>query len=228
MTDSQQPKSSEREKAAARLGLADENGQLSLSKQSLLSSVGGWLGIVEAVLPALVFVTVLSLTKQAVPAVISAVSISVFFLVLQIVRKKPLTQAIAGAVGIAISAFLPLREGGQAADYFLQGFFTNAAYLAALLISLVVRWPLIGVLVGLLTGQGSSWRKNKQLLRRYQAATLIWVGLFSSRLLVQVPLYFADATETLGLFRIAMGVPLYALCIWLTWLLLRGVLNQRG
>lgn len=228
MTESKQPKSSEREKAAARLGLADENGQLSLSKQSLLSSVGGWLGIVEAVLPALVFVTVLSLTKQAVPAVISAVSISVFFLALQIVRKKPLTQAIAGGVGIAISAFLPLREGGQAADYFLQGFFTNAAYLAALLISLVVRWPLIGVLVGLLTGQGSSWRKNKQLLRRYQAATLIWVGLFSSRLLVQVPLYFADATETLGLFRIAMGVPLYALCIWLTWLLLRGVLNQRG
>jgi hypothetical protein len=228
MSESENLKGIDREKAAARLGLADENGKLALSKQSLLTSVGGWLGIVEAVLPALVFVTVLSLTQQAVPAVVSAVSISVFFLVLQIIRKKPLTQAIAGAIGIAISAFLPLREGGQAADYFLQGFFTNAAYLAALLISLLVRWPLIGVLVGLLTGQGSTWRKNKQQMRRYQAATFIWVGLFSTRLIVQVPLYFAGATETLGIFRIAMGVPLYALCIWFTWLLLRGVINQRG
>jgi hypothetical protein len=127
MTESGEAKTPEREKAAARLGIADENGQLSLSKQSLLTSVGGWLGIVEAVLPALVFVTVLSLTQQAVPAVVSAVSISAFFLVLQIIRKKPLTQAIAGAIGIAISAFLPLREGGQAADYFLQGVFTIKA-----------------------------------------------------------------------------------------------------
>lgn len=228
MTESKDVRAPEREKAAARLGLADENGQLSLSKQSLLTSVGGWLGMVEAVLPALVFVTVLSITKQAVAAVISAVSISVFFLVLQIIRKKPLTQAIAGAIGIAISAFLPLREGGQPADYFLQGFFTNAAYLTALIFSVLVRWPLIGVLVGLLTGQGSSWRKSKQHVRRYQAATFIWVGLFSARLIVQVPLYFAGATETLGVFRIAMGVPLYALCIWFTWLLLRGVVNQRG
>jgi hypothetical protein len=162
-----------------------------------------------------------------VAAVIAAVSTSVFFLILQIVRKKPLTQAIAGALGIAISAFLPLRDGGHAADYFLQGFFTNAAYLAVLTVSLVVRWPLIGVLIGLLVGDNKTWRQNKSKVRRFQAATLAWVALFSARLLVQVPLYFAGQTELLGIFRIAMGVPLYALCIWFTWLLVRGVINQR-
>jgi hypothetical protein len=213
--------------AANRLGLHNEAGELSINKQSVLGAVGGWLGIIESVLPGMIFVLVLAISKQTVAAVISAVSASAIFLILQIVRKKPLTQAIAGAIGIAISAFLPLRDGGHAADYFLQGFFTNAAYLAVLTVSLMVRWPLIGVLIGLLVGDNKTWRQNRSQVRRFQAATLVWVALFSARLLVQVPLYFAGQTELLGIFRIAMGVPLYSLCIWFTWLLVRGVINQR-
>ena len=212
---------------ASRLGLHNDAGELSINRQSVLGAVGGWLGIVESILPAMVFVTVLAMTKNTFLAVVSAVSISAIFLLIQIIRKKPLTQAIAGAIGIAISAFLPLRDGGHAADYFLQGFFTNAAYLAVLLISLIVRWPIIGVLIGLLVGDNKTWRTNKSKMRRFQAATLVWVALFSARLLVQVPLYFANQTELLGVFRISMGVPLYALCIWFTWLLVRGVINQR-
>lgn len=214
--------------AATKLGLQDSNGEISITKQSLLTAVGGSLGIIESVLPALLFVSVLAISKNTVAAVFAAVGVSAFFLVLQIIRKKPVTQAIAGAVGIAISAFLPLREGGQPEDYFIQGFITNAVYLAVILISVLVRWPIIGVLVGFLTGQGSAWRIDKSKTRRFQAATLVWVGLFSSRLLVQLPLYFAHATEALGIARIAMGVPLYALCIWFTWLLVRSVLTQRG
>lgn len=213
--------------AAARLGLEDSDGQLQLNKRSIIGAVGGWLGIVEAILPSLVFVILLAIFKQTVLAVVTAASISALFLVIQIVRKKPITQAIAGAIGIAISAFLPLREGGQAADYFIQGFVTNSIYFAVLSISVIIRWPVIGILVGILMGEGTSWRKNKGLQRRFQVATLVWVSLFASRLLVQVPLYFAQATEALGVFRIAMGVPLYALCIWLTWLLVRGVITNR-
>jgi hypothetical protein len=210
----------------SRLGLQNDQGQLSISKTSVLGAVGGWLGIIESILPAMLFVTVLSITKNTVAAVVSAVSVSAFFLLLQLIRKKPLTQAIAGAIGIGISAFLPLREGGQAADYFIQGFFTNAIYGSVLLISVIIRWPIIGLLVGALLGDAKSWRKDKALARRFQVATLLWIGLFSARLLVQVPLYFAGQTELLGVFRIAMGVPLYALCIWFTWLLIRGAVSK--
>lgn len=212
--------------AVARLGLHDSDGQINISRQSVLGAVGGWLGVIESILPALVFVVVLSVSKNTLAAVISAVSVSVVFLVIQIVRKKPLTQAIAGAIGIGISAFLPLRDGGHPEDYFIQGFITNAVYLSVLSLSVLVRWPIIGVLVGLLIGSGSGWRKNKSQMRRFQAATFIWIGLFSGRLIVQLPLYFAQATEALGIARIAMGVPLYALCIWFTWLLVRGVLSS--
>ena len=220
--------SDQRSSAAKRLGLHNDAGEVSITKQSILGAIGGWMGVIESILPVLLFVSILAFTKNTVLAVIIAAATSALFLLIQIVRKKPLTQAIAGAVGIAISAFLPLRDGGHAADYFLQGFFTNGAYLSVLLISVLIRWPIIGVLIGLLLGDSKGWRSDKAKLRRFQAATGIWIALFASRLIVQVPLYFANETELLGIFRIAMGVPLYALCIWFTWLMVRGALKPRG
>ena len=37
------------------------------------------------------------------------------------------------------------------------------------------------------------------------------------RLAVQVPLYFANNVEVLGATRLIMGLPLYALGVWLAW-----------
>lgn len=223
MSDSE----SQKQSAAARLGLTTDGNDVNITGKSVISAVGGTFGIIESVLPSLAFVSLLSITKNTTIAVITAVSISAAFLLVSILKRKPLTQAFAGALGIAISAFLPLREGGHAADYFIQGFLTNSIYLLALLASIAIRFPLIGVLVGLLIGKGTAWRKNKGQYRRFQVATLLWVGLFGARLLVQVPLYFANQLEALGLFRIVMGVPLYALCLWLTWLLVRSVIQGR-
>jgi hypothetical protein len=176
----------------------------------------------------LVFVTLLSLTKDSVLAVLCAASLSVASLVIQLVRKKPITQAVAGAVGIAISAYLPLRDGGQPADYFVQGFISNTIYLVVLTVSVLVRWPVIGLLVGVLRGvKASEWRKNRSELNRFQLVTLLWVAMFAARLSVQVPLYFTNQIEALGFFRIVMGVPLYALLLWTTWLLVRGTIKPR-
>jgi hypothetical protein len=213
--------------AAKRLGLKSEDGTTSFDRQSLLAGIGGWLGVVESITPSLAFVVSFSLTKNIVLAVVIAGSLAVAFIALQLLKRKPITNAIAGAVGIAISAYLPLREGGQPADYFVQGFFTNAIYLVVLGVSVLLRWPIIGVLVGLLNGSGSKWRKDKSQLRRFSVVTALWMGLFGARLAVQLPLYFAGQTEALGIARIAMGVPLYAFCIWISWLLLKGVLTTR-
>ncbi len=218
----------EKGKAAAnRLGIEAVDGKVSLSRQSVLGSVGGWLGIVDAVLPSTLFVIVFTITKTLITSIIFAATVSLVLLIIQISKKRPIANALVGAFGIAIAAYLPLRDGGQPADYFLQGFFTNAIYLAVILISFLIRWPIIGVLVGFITGQGTKWRKNKSLLRKFGGATLIWIALFSARLLVQVPLYFSSNVEALGIARVAMGVPLYAICIWLTWLTIRSEIVGR-
>jgi hypothetical protein len=205
-----------------RLGLHEKDGVTTLDRESLMTSLGGWFGIVQSSVPATIFVLVFATTRNTVASAISAITVSLAFVVWQLVTKKPVTQAIAGALGIGLSAYLTLRDGGHPADYFVQGFFTNIAYGVALGLSILVRWPLIGFLIGLLRSQPTAWRKDKKILRRADLATGLFVTLFGARLLVQLPLYFANQIEALGIARVAMGVPLYALCIWLSWLLLRS------
>lgn len=214
-----------RTNAMRRLGIQEKDGVATLDRESLMASLGGWLGIIQSSIPAALFVLVFALTKETVAAVVVSLGVSTGFVVLQIITRKPLTQAIAGALGIALSAYLTLRDGGHPADYFVQGFITNIAYGSALALSVLVRWPLIGFLVGLLKGEPLGWRTDKKLLRRADLATMLFVALFSLRLLVQLPLYFAGQIEALGVARVAMGVPLYALCIWLSWLLLRSSIS---
>ena len=91
----------------------------------------------------------------------------------------------------------------------------------AYLISIAVRWPLLGVIVASLRGGDMSWRKDPEQVRLYSRASWVWVALFSLRLAVQLPLYLASALTALGAARIAMGIPLFAVGIWLSWLILR-------
>ena len=215
-------KDSGRAGAMRRLGIHEKDGKTTLDRDSLLASLGGWIGIIQSSVPAAVFVAVFATTKNTFASVTASLSISALFVLWQIITRKPVTQAIAGALGIGLSAFLTLRDGGHPADYFVQGFFTNIAYGSVLLLSILIRWPLIGFLIGLLRSEPLLWRKDRKILRRADFATGIFVILFGARLLVQLPLYFANQIEALGIARVAMGVPLYALCIWLSWLLLRS------
>lgn len=207
--------------AAKKLGLTrNEAGQLQLDRTSILSAIGGWLGIIESAAPGLAFALTFTFTQDKAVSVIIASAVAIVFLAAQIVRKRPLTQALAGAAGIAISYYL-VQKSGNAADYFIPGFLTNLGYGGVLALSVLIRWPIIGLLAGLLRGEGLSWRKSKPLRRRYTAATLVWVALFSARLLVQVPLYLSNNVTALGIVKTFMGVPLYAFSIWLTWLIIR-------
>jgi hypothetical protein len=209
-----------------KLGIHEKDGVATLDRDSLMTAVGGWLGIIQSSIPAALFVLVYALSKNTLASVVVALGVSAGFVAFQILTRKPVTQAVAGALAIALSAYLTLRDGGHPADYFVQGFFTNAGYGAVLAISLLVRWPVIGFLVGIFRGEPVAWRKDKKLLRRADLATALFVALFSLRLAVQLPLYFANQIEALGIARVAMGVPLYALCIWLSWLLLRSSISN--
>ena len=190
---------------------------------SIADAVGGPLGIAESALPAAVFVAAYTATGQdATLSAILAVALGAVLAVARIVRGQTLQFALSGLVGIALAGFIVSRTG-RAEDFFLPGLLANVGYAAAYLISIVVRWPLIGVLVATLTQQGSAWRGDPLLLRTYTRASWIWVALFLTRLAVQLPLYLAGALVALGVARVAMGIPLFALGLWLTWLLVRRV-----
>jgi hypothetical protein len=216
-----------RDSAAKRLGVSGENGNISFDKNSLLQGMGGWLGVVETILPSVLFGTSFALTGQAIISVSLAGGTSALFILYRLITRKSASSALIGGLAVGFAAWLALREGGQAVDYFIPGFITNASYGSVLLISILVRWPIIGVLVELLRGNDFSWRKNRKLLTIYSAITAFWVGFFSLRLAVQLPLYFANNTELLATARVAMGPPLYALVILSTWLMLKATVLKR-
>ena len=217
-----------RASAAKRLGVNSSDGNLSLDGKSLLEGMGGKLGITETILPSVLFGASFALTGQAIIAVSLAGGTSALFILYRLITRKSASSALIGAIAVGFAAWLALREGGEAVDYFVPGFITNAVYGSVLLISILVRWPIIGVLVEILRGNSTSWRKDRKKLAIYSLVTAMWVGFFSLRLAVQVPLYLAGSAELLATARVAMGPPLYALVILVTWLILRGtVLRTR-
>ena len=187
-----------------------------------MDAIGGPLGIAESIIPAFAFSVAFAISKSAVVSVSVASTLALAFIAVRIIRRQPVTQAIAGALAIALAAYLALRDGGNAEDYFIPGFITNAAYGSVMLLSVLFRYPIMGFIAQLLFGL-ENWRKDKVVFRRAQLVTLVWVGFFGLRLAVQLPLYYSGQVELLAASKVVLGAPAYAGLLVLTWVLLRGL-----
>jgi hypothetical protein len=191
---------------------APGNGQETPEREpTLLEQMGGVSGLLYSSLPIVVFVLANSLFGLQV-GIWSAVGCAVLITVVRIVRKEPLQPAISGFFGVAIAAFLAYRTG-SAKGFFLFGIWASLVYCAALVISVVVRWPLAGVVWNVLNGTGQAWRKDKYSRFGYDVATLALAAVFAARFVVQRWLYAEDYTGWLAFAKIAMGYPLYGLAL---------------
>jgi hypothetical protein len=156
-------------------------------------AIGGWRGIIDSGLPTAVFVVAYVVTSSNLrSSVIAAVAAGIVIVIWRLIRREPLMQVAAGFAGLAISAFFAARTD-NAGNIYLPGMLTNLGYGTAFFVSILVTWPLLGIAMGYLTGEGTSWRQDRELRRIYAAASWIWVGLFYGRLIVQTPMYLAGA-----------------------------------
>ena len=224
MTDAPDPREPAPESAGDRMGRAaedfarrsglrrDANGQL-----DVLSAVGGWRGVIESILPGLVYLACVVLTGQLATALIASLGTAAVFTVLRLAQRQAVTQAIAGLMGVGVCALFA-RAGGQALDYYVPGFFTNVVALVLLSISAAVGWPLLGVVFGYVRGESVDWRRDPLRRIAYQRVNGLLIAMFATRLLVQVPLYVAENVTALGITRLVMGAPLYAAVLWVAWL----------
>jgi hypothetical protein len=200
--------------------------------RALFDAMGGVRGLCETLLPGLLFLvpfTVLTSIQQpwaqqaAMPVSLGAsVLVALVFTVIRVVTKTQVAQAVAGLIGVGASAVLALLTG-NAANNFLLGFAIDAAYAVALVISMLVRWPVLGLAIGYLMGDGVAWRMHRGKRRAMQVLTACWSALFVARLAVQLPLYFAGLTVALGFTKLLMGLPLYASLLLVSWLVARAV-----
>lgn len=190
---------------------------------SFSDAIGGVRGLVESTLPGLVFVVVFVLLRELTPALVASLVVALAAVVVRLVQRTPVTQAFSGVLGIAIGVAWAWWSG-RAQDFFAGGLLANAGYLVAMVVSIAVRWPAVGVVVALFRGEDTAWRTDPERSherRRFVWATWVMAAVFALRLAVQVPLYLAgeDAVAALGTAKLAMGLPLFAVALWVTWLL---------
>jgi hypothetical protein len=203
---------------AAKAGLRrSSNGNI-----DVLKSAGGFQGIAESILPGLVFLIVFTITRDLTMALIAALAAAAVFTVARLIQRRPLTQALAGIVGVGVSAWLA-NTTGKAEDFYVIGFLTNIGYILAMSLSIAFRWPFAGLLFGFIRNEGLEWRKHPARVKAYRIGTWVIISVLVLRLVVQVPLYLMGepGLAGLGTTRLLMGAPLYILGVWVAWLLTR-------
>jgi hypothetical protein len=187
-------------------------------------ALGGWGALLDIGLPWIAFLIVYGATDHNLKvALIVAVASGAAVALLRLVRRQPLRNVAGGFVGVLISAWVANRSG-RAEDVYLPGLLVNLGYGALYLLTVIFRWPLFGVLYGVITQTGAAWRRDPAMLRGFSRATLVFVGLFAIRLIVQVPLYLTGSLNALGIAKVGLGLPVYALALWLAYAVLRGSL----
>ncbi|POM22877.1 hypothetical protein BTM25_50830 [Actinomadura rubteroloni] len=178
-------------------------------RAQLAKALGGVRGMIEAAVPTIGFTATYLVAKDVKTAVIAGVAAAVVLLALRVAQRSNPQFVLNSLVGIAIAAFFALRSG-KAEDAFLPGIIYNAVYSAAMLLSIAVRWPLVGFIIGSVTGDPTAWRSDPGVVRLCSRLTWLLMAPCLLRVVVQYPVWLmsGDQSGPLGIAKIAMGWPL--------------------
>ena len=184
------------------------------TKPALVEALGGKRGLIDSGLPAVVFVLVNSVVQAfddrstaLNAAIVASIVSGVAIVVLRLVRKETLQQAISGFLGLAVAVYFA-RRSGEARGFFLPGIFINIAYGLAFAGSAVLGRPVVGYVYGALEGLDARWRADARLRRTFAVASVGWSLVFASRAIVQAVLYAMDRPGLLAASKLLMGWPL--------------------
>jgi Protein of unknown function (DUF3159) len=196
---------------------------------SLVQVLGGRSGALDASVPPVAFVAGLGVADAAgSPSALlwgggAALVVGAALGAVRLVRGRRPAAALAGLLGVGVAVLVALHTG-RAVDFFLVQIASNAVSALAWTVSIAVRRPLLGLVVGMALGQRTRWRRDPDLLRGYRWASWVWVGQYVTRLAVFVPLYLAGAVYALGAARVVLTWPLILACLALSWPVLRRAL----
>ncbi|WP_412742026.1 DUF3159 domain-containing protein [Krasilnikovia sp. MM14-A1004] len=189
--------------------------------ESLAGLLGGRRAALDATVPPAVFVVGWlaagrSVGIGAVAAIAAALGVAAW----RLWRGHRPRAVLVGLLGVCVAALVALRTG-RAEDFFLLQLLSNAASALVWALSIVVRWPLLGLVVGTVLGQRTRWRRDPALLRAYARGSWVWVAQYVVRVAVFLPLYAAGQVVALGVARIALTWPLVAACLAASWWVIR-------
>lgn len=199
--------------------------QAPAGRESLGSLLGGRRGAIDASLPPVAFVAGWLLAERSIEwGALVAVAVAVLVAVERLVRRKRASAVLGSLAAVVLAAYIALSTG-QAEDFFLLQLFSNLVSALVWALSILLRWPLLGVVVGTLLGQKGRWRRDPALLRAYSRASWVWVfGQYTVRVVVFGLLWWSGQVVALGIARTVLTWPLVALTITVSgWVLHRAL-----
>ena len=206
-------------------------------RAQLSSALGGRRGMVEAAVPTVTFTLLYVTTKELRLAIAVSVVAALVLLAVRLAQRGPVQYCVNALVGIGIGClfvWLSGRGGGdesqRALAYFVPGLLYNAGYGTLMILSILTRWPVVGLIVGSVSEDPTGWRRDPQVVRLCSRLTWLLVLPCLLRVVVQAPVYLAGRAAAdadpyitaLGIAKVAMGWPLQvAVLASMLWVLAR-------
>ncbi|MGA9102174.1 DUF3159 domain-containing protein [Aeromicrobium sp.] len=189
-----------------------------LVRTKLAEALGGRRGIVESAVPTVLFTVMFVSTHDLRVSLIVSITATVLLLVARLVQRSTVQFVLNALIGIGIAALFASRSG-EARDVFLPGILYNGAYAAVFVLSVLVGWPLVGFMIGSITGDPTGWHDDRNIVRLCAQLTWLFAAPCILRVLVQYPLYAGDHIALLGTSKVVLGWPLqlasFAAMAWL-------------
>ena len=200
---------------------------------SVIDAIGGPRGVIESMLPGVLFVVLFVVTSNLNLTIGVSAALAVLQVVIRLVQRQSVMGALSGLIAVGI-CLIWAWQSHEARNYYMFGFLTNAVYIVLLSFTLLIRVPGLGLMVEFIRTIPTEhfrawlhgWLDDKPLTRAYTIVTVLWIGVFALRLIVQVPLYLADSVALLGTARLLMGIPFWALAIWVSYLIIATPLHR--
>ncbi|AJC55437.1 hypothetical protein GZL_02850 [Streptomyces sp. 769] len=200
-------------------GGSDAEGR-QVTEAALFEAFGGVRGMVETVLPGLLFVAIFTVNKDLHVSAIAALAVSLVLCAVRLVRRDTVKHAFSGVFGVAFGVVFAMMTG-NAKDFYLPGMLYTLGLALAYIITTLAGVPLIGLILGPVFKENLSWRtRNPGRKKAYAKASWAWGLILLAKCMVLFPLYWWADTTQLGWVLVALKIPPFLLAVYLTWLFL--------
>jgi Protein of unknown function (DUF3159) len=176
-------------------------------RYQLGQSLGGTRGLAESALPFVAFTIAWVISRQLYPAVGAAVGTALVLATIRLLQRQSIKYVVQAIIPTAIAVLIATRTG-RAQDVFLPGILYNGALAVISLLTVAIRRPLVGFIIGAAVGDPVGWVKDRGLVKMTSKLTLVLAVPYITRFVIQMPLFLAGHVVLLGVAKVVLGWPL--------------------